>query len=182
MEFKRVVTAVDSDGTSVFAEDAPVKPIESAMMEGLRFYEVWGTEGPIVPPTSPTSAGETFFPGPGATRFGMLTIAPTPRDAPPPEPDEQAMAAGFEEIQRLLPGLVDHMEPDAPGMHTTNTIDYDIVVSGTLTLELDNGAEVELPAGSAIVQNGTRHAWHNYGTEPAVLAYVLIGATGPATT
>jgi mannose-6-phosphate isomerase-like protein (cupin superfamily) len=178
MEIKRVVTAVDADGKSVFAEDAPVKPIESAMMAGLRFFELWGTEGPITPPTAPTAAGTSFFPGPGETRFGLLTIEPTPRDAPsPPEPDEQAMAAGMEEIQRLMPGLVEHMEPDAPGMHTTNTIDYDIVVSGTLTLELDDGAEVELPAGSAIVQNGTRHAWHNYGTEPAVLAYVLIGAT-----
>jgi len=177
MEIKRVVTAVDADGKSVFAEDAPVKPVESAMMPGLRFYELWGTAGAIDPPTPPTRAGQTFFPGPGETRFGLLTIEPTPRDAPPaPEPDEQATAAGMEEIERLLPGLVDHMEPDAPGMHTTRTIDYDIVVSGTLTLELDDGAEVELPAGSAIVQNGTRHAWHNYGTEPAVLAYVLIGA------
>ena len=178
MEIKRVVTAVDAQGKSVFVEDAPVKPVESAMMAGLAFYEVWGNSGPIAPPTPPVAEGTTFFPGPGETRFGLLTIAPTPRDAPPAsEPDEQAMAAGFEEIERLLPGLVDHMEPDAPGMHTTTTIDYDIVVSGTLTLELDDGAEVELPAGSTIVQNGTRHAWHNYGTEPAVLAYVLIGAT-----
>jgi mannose-6-phosphate isomerase-like protein (cupin superfamily) len=176
MKIKRVVTAVDADGRSVVAEDAPVKPIESAVMAGLQFYEMWGTSGPVTPPTPPTPAGETFFPGPGETRFGLLTIQPTPRDAPPPEADEETAAAGLEEIERLLPGLVEHMEPDAPGMHTTRTIDYDIVVSGTLTLELDDGVEVELPAGSAIVQNGTRHAWHNYGTEPAVLAYVLIGA------
>ena len=53
------------------------------------------------------------------------------------------------------------MEPDAPGMHATQTVDYDIVIEGDLCLELDDGVEVRLPTGSCVVQHGTRHAWHN---------------------
>ena len=33
----------------------------------------------------------------------------------------------------------------------------------TVCLELDNGAEVTLEPGDVVVQNGTRHRWHNRG-------------------
>ena len=60
-----------------------------------------------------------------------------------------------------LPGLIDVLEPNHPGMHTTDTVDFDIVISGEVYLELDDGEEVLLKAGDCVVQNGTRHAWHN---------------------
>ncbi len=68
------------------------------------------------------------------------------------------------------------MEPDHPGMHTTDTVDLDLVVSGEVWLELDDGEEVQLRAGDCVVQNGTRHAWHNRTSEPAVLFVTLLGA------
>ena len=43
-------------------------------------------------------------------------------------------------------------------------------------LELDDGATVTLNPGDTVVQNGTRHRWHNPGTVPAVVVAVLIGA------
>jgi quercetin dioxygenase-like cupin family protein len=61
-------------------------------------------------------------------------------------------------------------------MHTTDTIDYEVVISGEVWLELDDGAEVHLHPGDTVVQNGTRHAWHNKTDEPCVLAVALIGA------
>lgn len=33
----------------------------------------------------------------------------------------------------------DPFERDAPGMHTSDTIDYGVVVRGEMTLELDDG-------------------------------------------
>ena len=42
-------------------------------------------------------------------------------------------------------------------------------------MELDDGAMVTLHPGDVVVQNGTRHAWHNAGEERAVLAAVLVG-------
>jgi quercetin dioxygenase-like cupin family protein len=71
--------------------------------------------------------------------------------------------------------MLDHMEAE-PGMHTTATIDFEVVLSGTVTLELDDGAMVTLQPGDTVVQNGTRHRWGNPGSEPATLAVFLIGA------
>jgi len=33
--------------------------------------------------------------------------------------------AGMGELEEKLPGLAGHMEPDNPGMHTTDTIDFE---------------------------------------------------------
>ena len=46
------------------------------------------------------------------------------------------------------------MEPDNPGMHTTDTIDFEVVLSGEVVLELDDGAETVLRPGDTVVQNG----------------------------
>jgi quercetin dioxygenase-like cupin family protein len=61
-------------------------------------------------------------------------------------------------------------------MHTTDTIDFELVVSGEVWLELDDGKEVHLRAGDTVVQNGTRHAWRNKSTEPCRLVVFLAGA------
>ncbi len=61
-------------------------------------------------------------------------------------------------------------------MHTTDTVDFDVVVSGEVWLELDDGAEKLLKAGDSVVQNGTKHAWHNRSAAPSVLAICLLGA------
>jgi len=68
------------------------------------------------------------------------------------------------------------MEPGAPGMHTTATVDFEVVLSGQVTLELDDGASVTLGPGDTVVQNGTRHRWSNPGSVPVVIAVFLIGA------
>lgn len=75
-----------------------------------------------------------------------------------------------------LPGLAERFEPESPGMHTTDSVDYGILLEGEISLELDDGKTVALKAGDVVVQNGTRHAWRNPGTEPATLIFVLIGA------
>jgi quercetin dioxygenase-like cupin family protein len=59
----------------------------------------------------------------------------------------------------------------APGfqriMHVTPTVDYDYVMSGELTLELEDG-EVALRPGDAVVVPGVVHSWR-VGPEGAVL-------------
>jgi mannose-6-phosphate isomerase-like protein (cupin superfamily) len=79
-------------------------------------------------------------------------------------------------MQAKLPGLLDVVEMDHPGMHTTDTVDFDVIVSGEVFLELDDGAEVLLRAGDCVIQNGTRHAWHNRSAEKCVIAVTLLGA------
>jgi quercetin dioxygenase-like cupin family protein len=75
-----------------------------------------------------------------------------------------------------LPGMAEVLETDNPGMHTTDTVDFDVILSGEIYLELDDGAEVLLKAGDCVVQNGTRHAWRNRSSENCVIAVTLVGA------
>ena len=63
----------------------------------------------------------------------------------------------------------------APRVHRTDSIDYAIVVSGEIDMELDNSV-VHLKAGDVLVQRGTIHNWVNRGSAPCVIAFVLIDA------
>jgi quercetin dioxygenase-like cupin family protein len=59
--------------------------------------------------------------------------------------------------------------------HRTNSIDYAVVMSGEIDMELDIGS-VHLKAGDVLVQRGTIHNWVNKGTTPCIIAFTLIAA------
>ncbi len=63
----------------------------------------------------------------------------------------------------------------APRNHRTDSIDYAVVMSGEIDMELDIGS-VHLKAGDVLVQRGTIHNWVNRGTAPCVIAFTLISA------
>lgn len=63
----------------------------------------------------------------------------------------------------------------APRVHRTDSIDYAVVMSGEIDMQIDD-AEVHLKAGDVLVQRGTIHNWVNRGSEPCVVAFVLVGA------
>ena len=71
-------------------------------------------------------------------------------------------------VLEFAPGL-------APRNHRTDSIDYGVILSGEIDMELD-GTNVHLKAGDVFVQRGTIHNWINRGTEPCVIAIVLIAA------
>ncbi len=74
-------------------------------------------------------------------------------------------------VVRFDPGV-------SPRNHRTLSIDYAVVVSGEIDMELDT-TTVRLRAGDMLVQRGTIHNWVNRGTEPCVMAFVLIAAKAP---
>ena len=63
----------------------------------------------------------------------------------------------------------------APRNHRTDSIDYAVVMSGEIDMELDIG-KVHLKAGDVLVQRGTIHNWVNNGREPCVIAFTLVSA------
>jgi quercetin dioxygenase-like cupin family protein len=77
-------------------------------------------------------------------------------------------------IVRYEPGVT-------PRNHRTDSIDYAVVMSGAIEMELDDGVVVKLKAGDVLVQRGTIHNWANRGTEPCMVAFVLVSAK-PVTT
>jgi mannose-6-phosphate isomerase-like protein (cupin superfamily) len=172
MDVRRVVTGHDGTGRSVFVSDEKVPPIVLGALPGSEFHRLWGgDETPKFPDDGSVPPHRTFFPPIGGFRFALFSV--------PPEggrPADEAGEADMAEVEDKLPGLLGYMEADDPGMHTTDTIDFEVVLSGSVTLELDDGAEVTLHQGDTVVQNGTRHRWKNSGTAPCVMAVFIVGA------
>jgi hypothetical protein len=117
--------------------------------DGLTDYakreDVWRTSPaePLGDPALPLAAA--IDPPLGGTRWGVVDIPPG-GDGP--------------------------VDPRA-GFHTTDTVDYVMVLEGELTLVLDEGS-VDLRRGDCVVQRNTAHAWRNTGSVPATIAAVLV--------
>jgi mannose-6-phosphate isomerase-like protein (cupin superfamily) len=63
-----------------------------------------------------------------------------------------------------------------PYMQKMRTLDFCVVTEGEIVLVLDT-QEVQLKAGDIVVQRGTRHAWSNRSSRPAVVAIASHDAT-----
>lgn len=172
MNVRRVVTGHDAQGKAVFASDERVEPITVSLAPGAEFVSLWGSDQPQAYPDDGTNpAAVTWFPPLGGFRFAVFTLPPGEAGDLPSDMD-----AAVAEIEAKLPGMLATVEMDDPGMHTSDTTDFDVVLSGEIVLELDDGAEVLLGPGDTVVQSGTRHRWRNPGSVPAVIAVSIVGA------
>jgi mannose-6-phosphate isomerase-like protein (cupin superfamily) len=171
---RRVVTGHTPDGKAIVASDTEVDPITVALSPEWEFYRLWGADETLVfPDDGSLRSSHAYFPPVGGFRFGLFTVPP--QTAVPMENID--IAAAILEVREKLPGLLNHMEKGSSGFHTTDTIDFGYVISGEVWLELDDGKkEVHLRPGDTIVQNGTRHAWRNKGSEPCRMVVCSIGA------
>jgi mannose-6-phosphate isomerase-like protein (cupin superfamily) len=160
MSVRRVVTGHSPTGTAIVVSDeaVPSFPIGD---RGSATTLLWGREDAGQFPddgSQPTLS--SLFPPPGGCGLAVMELAPA--------------GDAFHEFVRSA--LAAYADPDAPGMHRTPTIDYDVVLTGTVGLELDDGAEITLGPGDVVVQNGTRHRWHNRGDSLARVLAVTVGA------
>ena len=71
--------------------------------------------------------------------------------------------------------IVEFGPGNTPRNHRTDSIDYAVVMSGEIDMEMD-GSMVHIKAGDVLVQRGTVHNWINRGPDPCVIAFVLIAA------
>jgi mannose-6-phosphate isomerase-like protein (cupin superfamily) len=177
----RVVTGHDAQGRAVVASDGPLPTVtEIAAIPGTVFHEVWCTTGSPAPVDNgpDPSVGPIQLPPPqGGTRIRFV-------DIPPDTPEflaggAAAMHDAFAQIGDVKASTVKADSPH-PLMHRTESVDYGIVIEGELTLVLDVG-EVQLKAGSVVVQRGTNHAWANRSGKPCRMLFVLVdGRYDPA--
>lgn len=177
MATRRVVTGKNANGRSVVISDG-TSPREffHKHWPGFVTTPLWTIGGtPDLardPRMDPMATGGSLLPAPGGSTFIMVTFPP----------DSIVMSSDFrpdlaaKETMEAAPGISETFEPDHPGMHTTPTVDYGIVLSGEITVELDDGVMTTLRPGDTIVQQGARHAWRNLLPGPATVAFVLLGA------
>ncbi|MUL74518.1 cupin domain-containing protein [Mycolicibacterium sp. CBMA 226] len=165
MAARLVLTGFDDAGRSVVVHDAGVDAV--AMPGAGHLYPFWSANEPATYPSDGLSPkAPEFFPPLNGSRFFTMVLTP----------QEGAASVQDTDGEKLGADLAAAMDHDNPGMHATDTTDFAIVTQGSVGLELDEGAEVILHAGDAVVQNGTRHKWRVVGDTEAVITFVLIGA------
>ena len=173
---RRIVTFIDDSGRSrIGTEHAAPRVMDLVETPGMRSSILWATDAtPTLggEPVDPAPSLANGLPVPGGSVFMTLTFPPDAIYASPGFDPAKAVA----EQLATMPGVVELMEPDAPGFHRTPTLDYVIVLAGEVWLVVDD-EEVRLAPGDIVVQIGARHAWQNRSDHPATLAVVLLGAT-----
>jgi mannose-6-phosphate isomerase-like protein (cupin superfamily) len=164
---RRVVTGHTPDGKSVVVSDTELDVISISQVF-LEFYKIWSAdEVPTFPNDGSSPPYTTYFPPVGGFRFFIVNI--------PPESAVKPEKIDFNEVEKIMPEATRYAEKDSP-MHTTDTIDFGYIISGEIWMELDDGYEVLLRAGDTVIQNGTRHVYHNRDSEPCSMVVCMIGA------
>lgn len=169
-----VVTGHDAAGRSRFVSAAPLRARISKHVPGFSSTAAWATAAGFSVPDADAAFRADLrsqHPSPGESRLLVVTFPP---DSVTMYPDFDPHATG-REMAELAPGIAERFDPDHPGMHSTDSLDYGIVVSGEVVLELDDGQRETLRVGDVVVQNGTRHAWRNPGHATATVVFVMLG-------
>lgn len=114
----------------------------------------------------------------GDAAFSLIwTTASVPADAND-DTDGRDRDAGLTLHKGSVIRIVDMVPGGVSPFHRSSSIDYGIVLSGAVELELDDGVKTTACAGDIIVQCGTIHLWRNPSADtPCRIAFVLIEAT-----
>jgi len=147
---RRIVTGHDANGKAVVASDERLTAVSRRIGANVTGCEIWSTDAMPVDNSAAADA---------------------------------AQRAGFVKRYNYVgtgQGTVIRITEWAPGharfTHRTETVDYAILLSGEIDLELENEEVVHLKPGDVVVQRGTTHTWVNRGSVPAVTAFILIDA------
>jgi hypothetical protein len=150
---RRIVTGYDDQGHPRIIFDG--EPPTVLDFGSIVTTELWVTDStpPNVKSNDDTSLREwDIDPPPRGAAFRVVKIMPVGADAKPsPGPGE----------------------PEFLGEHITDTLDLVVVLSGEVTMTI-GGREETLRPGDSVVQRATPHDWVNRGSEPCVIAGVLI--------
>jgi mannose-6-phosphate isomerase-like protein (cupin superfamily) len=145
---RRVVTGHTPDGRAIVLHDGPAKAFPDLGQKGMTLFDIW-------------------------------RLAAVPSNLAADEPDPVEVPLDFEIPTRGIrlryldypPALPDSQ----PFMHRTASIDFAVVISGEMTMLMDED-ETVLKAGDVVVQRGTNHAWVNRGADVCRMLFVIIGA------
>jgi quercetin dioxygenase-like cupin family protein len=150
LQVRRIVTGHDEKGKAVVASDERLTAVSRGIGGNITGCHIWSTDRM---PVDNSAAAD------GAQRAGFVVR-------------HNYVGTGEGSVCRITEWAPGH----ARFTHRTETVDYAIVLSGEIDLELDEGEVVHLKPGDVVVQRGTIHTWVNRGSVPAVTAFILLDA------
>ena len=156
LNVRRVVTGHDANGKAIVIADSAAPNVQNQSAFNVEVAHLWLTD---LMPVDNSDAEDKAM--------GDLPIQP-------PVNGSVFRLVAFKPGENV-PEPIGTGPGRHPFMHRTDTIDYQIVLSGEMDMLLDD-SEVHLKVGDVVVQRGTNHAWVNRGSEPCVIAAVQIDA------
>ena len=153
MQVRRIVTGHDAFGKGRVVTDETLTAVSRGIGAGIEGCEIWSTAAMPVDNSMAAEAGQ---------RSGFVTRY-------------NYVGTGQGTTVRITEWAPGH----AMFPHRTETLDYSILLSGEIDVELDGGEVVHMRAGDVIVMRGVTHCWKNNGSVPAVTAFILIDAQAP---
>jgi hypothetical protein len=160
---RALIATKNRDGKTVFLE-VPRAAVH-VVPELTALSIVWSC--PAVPtlPDLGFVPNDTGFPRPGFIQFGLACVA--------------GNSAGKLDIRKTHGadqslGMV--VQDEDPAMHRSDTIDYEVILSGRIDVELEDGIMRTLGPGDCMIMGGVLHAWKNRYDEPCVFTVTIVGA------
>lgn len=171
-EFRRVVTGHDADGKAIVVSDTTATQyLERPNRPGVRLTNFWierGSPAEYDGPTETCTGDFVLHPPPMGSTFRCVEFLPE-------DPEVLRTLDGRSAFGAM--GASANIVENArhPFMHRTDSLDYAIVLTGEIWMMMDEEVDdLLLKAGDVLIQRGNNHAWSNRGTEPCVIAFVLI--------
>lgn len=167
---RRLVTAIDEEGKSYFAEDEIAKNVITVdERPGYKNINIWRVLGRI---DEPDTIGDQsgVAPPAGGVVIRVVDVPPLPADRKAAR--EQARAT----FSKMFPDAVHDAESTrSPNMHATSTVDFAVVLEGEIFAVMDKGERL-MRRGDILIQRGTNHAWENRSSKTARMLFVLCDA------
>lgn len=169
---RRVVTGHDANGKATVISDSNASCIlQRPNRPGVTLTNLWQndkTPAAMERHDDPVDGPLVLQPPANGSVFRIVQFDPE-------NPEELAKLDGKSAFAEM--GAAANIVENArhPFMHRTDSLDYSVILSGEIYMMMDE-EEYLLKAGDTVVQQGTNHAWSNRGTEPCLIAFILIDA------
>lgn len=168
---RRVVTGHDAAGKSTFLMDGQAPNVkEMSAMPGLALTDLWETKGAPARNEGAADNGDRpvrLEPPANGTILRIVEF--------PPDSAWRGRTDGRDGFDSIGAGHAQDAHSTDPMMHRTASVDYIIVLKGEIHAIMDTG-ETLLKAGDVLVQRGTNHSWSVRGSEPCIIAAILVNA------
>lgn len=171
---RRVVTGHDENGrATVIMDEAAKCVLERPSRPGVALTNLWQVDrspAQMEQKDDPVDGPLVLHPPKNGSVFRVVQFDPE-------DPEVLANLDGVQAFEEMGGGANIVEGARHPFMHRTDSVDYAVVLSGEIYMMMDD-EEFLLKAGDTVVQQGTNHAWSNRGTEPCLIAFVLVDANG----
>jgi len=156
-KFRLVVAGPTESGDADFLEVGPAAEFDFPGVSAGAFY--WAVEGGHSKENFGAPPARVALAGPNGSTFGVSSFP--------------AHSSGTVDADQVGDSMT-VTDGDA-GMHASDTIDYEVVISGKVDIELPGGKKRTLEPGDLLVMAGVPHAWKNPYDEECVYIVVTVG-------